>query len=203
MPEMLTKTQTPAKTEGLRERNRRETLQRIADVGMELFLANGFDATTLDEIAAAAGISRRTFFYYFKGKDEILLAHVASYDDALRASIRDHASAGAPIDVVRAALLDMSARFQTPRTIAISRLIRESEVLSSRRPRNDLHREQVIYDMLCELWPGKDRRDRLRLVAMASSGAMRIAVDAWLEQGGKRQLTKFVQDAFANLKAAI
>ncbi|WP_249136781.1 TetR family transcriptional regulator [Bradyrhizobium tropiciagri] len=202
MPETLTKAQTPAK-EGLRERNRRQTLQRIADVGMELFLANGFDATTLDEVAAAAGISRRTFFYYFKGKDEILLAHVASYDDALRASIRDHASAGAPIDVVRAALLDMSARFQTPRTIAISRLIRESEVLSSRRPRNDLHREQVIYDMLCELWPGKDRRDRLRLVAMASSGAMRIAVDAWLEQGGKRQLTKFVQDAFANLKAAI
>ncbi|WP_244485888.1 hypothetical protein [Bradyrhizobium viridifuturi] len=97
----------------------------------------------------------------------------------------------------------MSARFQTARTVAISRLIRESDVLSSRRHRNDLHREQVIYDMLCELWPAKDRRDRLRLVAMASSGALRIAVDAWLEQGGKRQLTKFVQDAFANLKAAI
>ncbi|MGY4480470.1 TetR/AcrR family transcriptional regulator [Bradyrhizobium sp. USDA 3364] len=197
MPDTLTK------TEGLRERNRRETLQRITDAGMELFLANGYEATTLDEIAAAAGISRRTFFYYFKSKDDILLAHIAGYDDALRTSIRDHAAAGAPIDVVRAALLDISARFQTPRTVAISRMIRESEVLSSRKHRNDLHREQVIYEMLCELWPGKDRRDRLRLVAMAASGALRIAVDAWLEQGGKRQLTKFVADAFANLKAAI
>lgn len=202
MPDTQTKTRTPAR-EGLRERNRRETLQRIADVGMELFLANGFEATTLDEIAAAAGISRRTFFYYFKSKDDILLAHVAGYDDALKTSIRDHAAAGAPIDVVREAVLDMSARFQTARTVAISRLIRESEVLSSRRHRNELHREQVIFDMLCELWPAKDRRDRLRLVAMASSGALRIAVDAWLEQGGKRQLTKYVQDAFANLKAAI
>ncbi|QOZ33481.1 TetR family transcriptional regulator [Bradyrhizobium sp. CCBAU 53421] len=197
MPDTLTK------SEGLRERNRRETLQRITDVGMELFLANGFDATTLDEIAAAAGISRRTFFYYFKSKDDILLAHIAGYDDALKASIRDHAAAGAPIDVVRDALLDISARFQTSRTVAISRLIRDSEVLSSRRHRNDLHREQVVYETLCELWPGKDRRDRLRLVAMAASGALRIAVDAWLEQGGRRQLTKYVQEAFANLKAAI
>ena len=203
MPKTLRKTRKPAKTEGLRERNRRATLQRIADVGMELFLANGFDATTLDEIAAAAGISRRTFFYYFRSKDDILLAHIAGYDDALRASIRDHPSAGEPIDVVREALLEMSARFQTSRTVAISRLIRESEVLSSRKHRNDLHREQVVYETLCELWPGKDRRDRLRLVAMAASGALRIAVDAWLEQGGKRQLTKYVQDAFANLKAAI
>ncbi|WP_236000222.1 TetR/AcrR family transcriptional regulator [Bradyrhizobium uaiense] len=202
MPDTLTKSRTPA-GEGLRERNRRQTLQRITDVGMELFLANGYEATTLDEIAAAAGISRRTFFYYFRSKDEILLAHISGYDDALRASIRDHASAGAPIDVVREALLEMSARFQTSRTIAISRLIRESEVLSSRRPRNDLHRERIVYEALCELWPGKDRRDRLRLVAMASSGALRIAVDTWLEQGGKRQLTKFVQDAFTNLKAAI
>ena len=39
------------KTEGLRERNRRQTLQRIADVGVELFLAKGYEATTLDEIA--------------------------------------------------------------------------------------------------------------------------------------------------------
>src|SRR5262245_62408358 len=114
MPDTLTK------TEGLRERNRRETLQRITDAGMELFLANGYEATTLDEIAAAAGISRRTFFYYFKSKDDILLTHIAGYDDALRTSIRDHASAGAPIDLVRAALLDLSARFQTPRTVAIS-----------------------------------------------------------------------------------
>lgn len=202
MPETLTKTRTPAK-EGLRERNRRQTLQRITDVGMELFLANGYEATTLDEIAAAAGISRRTFFYYFKSKDDILLAHIASYDDALRASIRDHAAAGAPIDVVREALLEISARFQTSRTVAISRMIRESEVLSSRKHRNELHREQVLYEALCEVWPAKDRRDRLRLVAMAASGALRIAVDAWLEQGGKRQLTKYIQDAFANLKAAI
>ncbi len=60
--------------QGVRERKRRETLQRITDAGIRLFVEKGYEATTLDEIAAAAGISRRTFFYYFKSKDEILLS---------------------------------------------------------------------------------------------------------------------------------
>jgi hypothetical protein len=38
---------------------------------------------------------------------------------------------------------------------------------------------------------------------MASIGALRFAVDAWLEQDGKRPLAKYIQDAFENLKAEI
>ena len=62
----------PAKKEGLRERKRRETLQRIAEVGLKLFSEHGYEATTLEAIAEAAGIPPRTFFYYFKTKDEVL-----------------------------------------------------------------------------------------------------------------------------------
>src|ERR1700732_3531567 len=62
----------PAKKNGLRARKRRETRQRIAKTGLKLFVRKGYDATTLEAIAAAAGISARTFFYYFKTKDEVL-----------------------------------------------------------------------------------------------------------------------------------
>jgi AcrR family transcriptional regulator len=168
-----------------------------------LFLAQGYEATTLDEIAAAAGISRRTFFYYFKSKDDILLTHIDAYADALKASVLEHSSGEAPLEVVREALLKLSTRFQLPRTIAIARLIGQSEALRDSRQRGYLRREQVVYEALCELWPAKERRDRLRLVAMASIGALRIAVDAWLEQDGKRPLAKYLRDAFDNLKAEI
>jgi hypothetical protein len=47
------------------------------------------------------------------------------------------------------------------------------------------------------------RREGLRLLAMASLGAMRLAADAWIEQDGKRPLAKYIQDAFKNLKAEI
>jgi AcrR family transcriptional regulator len=190
------------KPAGLREQNRQHTLQRIAEVGIELFVAKGYEATTLDEIAAAAGISRRTFFYYFKSKEDILLAHLEGYADALRASVQKNASAGAPFDVVRSALLELSARFQSDRTIAVARLVKESKSLR-RTQGNYLQLEEVLHEALCELWPRKERRERLRLVAMASIGTLRLAVDAWLEQDGKRPLTKYVQDAFKNLKEEI
>lgn len=64
----------PETSGGLRERKRRETRQRISDAGLRLFGRQGFDATTVDAIAAEAGISRRTFFHYFNSKDDILLS---------------------------------------------------------------------------------------------------------------------------------
>ena len=75
---------TPTNEEGLRERKRRETLQRIAEAGLKLFVTNGYDATTLETIAEAAGISRRTFFYYFKSKEDILLAWQGGLIQAIR-----------------------------------------------------------------------------------------------------------------------
>jgi AcrR family transcriptional regulator len=191
------------KAEGLRERNRRETLQRIADVAMELFVESGYEATTLDEIAAAAGISRRTFFHYFKSKDDVLLAHLEGYSEALKASVLKHSVAAAPIDVVEDAIVKLSARFGSGRTIAIVRVIRQSETLRARKQHSYLGREQVLFEALCELWPAKERRERLRLVAMVAMSVVRLAVEIWLEQGGRRPLSKYIQDGFANLKAEI
>jgi AcrR family transcriptional regulator len=191
------------RAESLRERNRRETLRRIADVAMELFVASGFEATTLDEIAAAAGISRRTFFHYFKSKDDLLLAHVEGYADALKAAVLKQGSSAAPIDVVEDAMIELSTRLGSARTIAIVRVIRQSETLRARKQHSYLGREQVLFEALCELWPAKERRERLHLLAMAAMGVARLATEAWLEQGGKRPLAKYIQDGFKNLRAEI
>lgn len=44
----------------------------ISEVAQELFMSQGFEATTVDQIAAAAGMSRRTFFRYFESKEDVL-----------------------------------------------------------------------------------------------------------------------------------
>ncbi|MEA1649516.1 TetR/AcrR family transcriptional regulator [Nitrospirillum sp. BR 11164] len=88
---------TPGKTEGLRDRKRRETMQRIADTGLKLFMENGFEATTLDAIAAAAGIARRTFFYYFKSKEDVLLAWQGSgFVEAIGPALRQEPTDQSP-----------------------------------------------------------------------------------------------------------
>ena len=191
--------------EGLRERKRRETLQRIADAGLKLFLAKGFEATTVGEIAAAAGISRRTFFYYFDSKDDILLARLTGYVDAVRTAIIESSSDGTPLDIAYAALLQFSNRLHQPQAIAIARLIRNSRVLHARaRGQAGFQQfEQAVQAGLCELWPAKSRRDEMRLVAIVSIGAMRLAVDAWLQQDGKRPLAKHLGESFKILKAMV
>jgi AcrR family transcriptional regulator len=191
------------KPEGLRERKRRQTRQRIAEAGLSLFHRKGYEATTLDEIAAAAGISRRTFFYYFASKDEVLLAYLGGYAVTLKALVLESASAGEPLDVARAALLRIVASFPEPEMMATARLIQESKVLQARRHAIYLQLEQAIYDGLCMLWPQKPRQDSLRLVAMASIGVLRLATDAWLGQDGKRPLATGIRDGFRRLKAEI
>jgi AcrR family transcriptional regulator len=60
-------------SEGLWSRTRQAAFAEIAEVAMGLFLEKGFEATTFDDIAAAAGISRRSLFRYFGTKDDIVL----------------------------------------------------------------------------------------------------------------------------------
>jgi AcrR family transcriptional regulator len=72
---------------GLRERKRQETLERITAAGLKLFAAQGYEATTLDAIAAEAGISRRTFFHYFKSKDDILISMQSGLGKQLAAEL--------------------------------------------------------------------------------------------------------------------
>jgi AcrR family transcriptional regulator len=68
---------------GLRERKKRETRDALVRAGLELFVQRGYDATTLAEIAEAAGVSTRTIFAYFPSKEDILFSTLQTMRDAL------------------------------------------------------------------------------------------------------------------------
>jgi AcrR family transcriptional regulator len=191
------------KKEGLRERKRRQTRQRIVEAGLKLFLANGFDATTLDAIAEAADISRRTFFYYFKSKEDIVLAYQSGSFERLRDTIVGESPDRPPLDVVRNALLKLTSTYSAEEMIPIDRLMISTESLRARKQASYVAQEQVLFAALCELWPQPKRRVGLRIVAMVSIGAVRLSIEAWRQDGSKRPLKEYLQDAFANLKAEI
>jgi AcrR family transcriptional regulator len=193
----------PAK-EGRREQKRHETLQRIAETGLKLFIAHGYEGTTLEAIAEAAGISRRTFFYYFKSKEQVLLAgHGAGFVDALRLAMLEESRDQEPIDAVRHCLLKLVSRYETRESIIVDRLLRSTEELRVRKQAIFVEMEETLFAALCELWPQPDRRAALRMLAMVSMGIMRLAMDSWRQEGGKRSLAKYLKEGFATLEGAI
>jgi AcrR family transcriptional regulator len=190
-----------AATEGLRERKRRETRQRIAEVGQRLFLANGYENTTLDAIATEAGISRRTFFSYFKSKDDVVLFWQQAGASSLYAELLKTSPDVSPLDAVRDVMVKHIERYTTEQMIAVDNLMRSSEALRARKQTHYAEQEQALFETLCEVWRQPERRTSLRMVAMVSVGAMRLALQAWRDQAGQRKpVAKFLRDAFDSLR---
>ncbi|MFG3552226.1 TetR/AcrR family transcriptional regulator [Streptomyces sp. NPDC047725] len=65
---------------GLRERKRRQMVQRLSDVAVGLFLEKGFDAVSVAEVAAAAEVSKPTLFRYFPAKEDLVLHRIADHE---------------------------------------------------------------------------------------------------------------------------
>lgn len=196
MSEIHTLFVSPA-LEGVRERKRRETRQRIAEVALRLFLAQGYDGTTLDVIAEEAGISRRTFFSYFKSKDDIIMfgleADWASMIDDLLKTSPDVA----PINAIRDLMVRRIERHNTAQMQAIDKLMLSSESLLARKQSFYIKQEQLLFSALCEVWRQPERRPALRMLAMMSIGAMRIALQAWRESSDpNKTVSSFILDAF-------
>jgi AcrR family transcriptional regulator len=89
--------------EPLAERRRRLVRADLARVAIALFAERGFDAVTVDDIAAAAGISGRTFFRYFATKDEVVLDYERLLQERLVAALDERPASEGPVTALRVA----------------------------------------------------------------------------------------------------
>lgn len=192
------------KKEGRRERKKRETLERIAEAGLKLFLKNGYEDTTLDEIAAEAGIARRTFFYYFTSKEAILMAYLdGGFARSSVSLLLVQPTDQAPLTTVRNSFLQLMSWFETEEAIAVNTLLGSTEALRARMQANYGETEHLVFEALCELWPQPERRASLRIVAMVSLGAMRVAKEMWQQDEGRRPLAEHLWESFATLERIV
>ncbi|GAA1232869.1 TetR family transcriptional regulator [Kitasatospora nipponensis] len=67
--------------QGLRDRKKRQTRRQLADTALRLFLEHGFDAVSVNDVAAAAQVSKPTLFRYFASKEDLLLDRFADHED--------------------------------------------------------------------------------------------------------------------------
>lgn len=191
------------KESGVREQKRRETLRRITDVGICLFIEKGIDGTTIDEIAEAAGISRRTFFHYFGSKDDILLSLQSGMSEMIAGEIRTAPLESSPYDAVRLALLKITGSIPSEDMFALDRMMRGSASVQARKQASYALHEATLFSALQQRWPEPDREPRLRLVAMVAVSALRLASEIFNQEGGKRPFPSILDGAFEGLQAEL
>lgn len=181
----------------LRERKRRLTLDRIAEVGLKLFVENGYEATTLDAIAAASGISRRTFFYYLKSKEDVLLAHESgNFPQALRPTFLKQSPKQTPINAARKTFLALASMYETKESIVADRILRSIEPLRLRKEALLVQMEELLAEAMYEMWPDRSKRPALRMAAMMAIGTLRFAKDNWRKDDAAHPLTHYIDEAF-------
>ncbi|MET0747211.1 MAG: helix-turn-helix domain-containing protein, partial [Rhizobium sp.] len=121
-----------APKEGRRERKRRQTRGRIEHAALALFLDRGFDQTTIEDITEAADVSKRSFFDYFRSKEEVVFAWQDSFADDLAGAVAARPAGEPLVRVVEEALSAAVMAAFDPQRLALGDLIRDTPALCAR-----------------------------------------------------------------------
>jgi AcrR family transcriptional regulator len=184
----------------LRERKKAKTRKVLADTATELFAEQGFDHTTVEEIAEACEVSPRTFFRYFSSKEDVLFAVGDERLRQLLDAIATRPTDEAPLRSMREAALSLVPEYTSDRAQLITRkrIIAETQSLRSRGLERQLDWEDAVTDALGErITDAGPATIELRLVASVTTATLRAALHTWLEAGG--DLAALIDDAFDRL----
>ncbi|MET9729601.1 TetR family transcriptional regulator [Streptomyces sp. NPDC006458] len=92
--------------ETLRERKKQRTREALVRAAFELFTTQGYEQTTVDEIAEAVDVSQRTFFRYFAGKEDAALSVARLTEEHFYQAVRARPPQEPPLEAMRRAVLE-------------------------------------------------------------------------------------------------
>ncbi|MEV5612987.1 TetR family transcriptional regulator [Streptomyces sp. NPDC052225] len=179
------RTPTPPPPLTLTERRKAATQLDIARAAAELFADKGPDGTTAEEIAARAGVALRTFYRYFRNKQDAVGPLLASGADRWR-ELLDATPPGTPLReaLEAAAVASLSepgeeAREGLRRTRGLLRAARHDPALRAVWYRVNQESEEKLLPVVTRLTgPGADELEA-RLAAAAATDAIRVALEVW------------------------
>ncbi|MFD8302760.1 TetR family transcriptional regulator [Streptomyces sp. NPDC059690] len=197
----------PESAAGSRAAAQRLKMRReLAAAAMELFATKGYEATTVDEIAAAAGVARRTFFRHFRSKEEAIFP---DHDDTL---IRAEAVLNAapphehPLDTVCRGIKEVMRMYAARPEISVARYkltrevptLREAEIASVARYERLFTR--YLLGHFDEHAHDDDANDDPLLAEVAASAVVTAhnhVLRRWLRAGGQGDVEAQLDHAFA------
>ncbi|WP_345654193.1 TetR family transcriptional regulator [Streptomyces tremellae] len=206
-----TNSDVPVSAAGTKAAAQRLKMRReLAAAAMELFATKGYEATTVDEIAAAAGVARRTFFRHFRSKEEAIFP---DHDDTL---VRAEAVLNAapphehPLDTVCRGIKEVMRMYATSPAVSVERYrltrevpaLREREIASVDRYKRLFTRYLLGHFDEHAHAGGSDDPLLAEVAASAVVTAHNHVLRRWLRAGGEGDVGAQLDHAFEIVRNA-
>ena len=173
---------------------------RLEQAALELFQERGYTRTTVEEIAARAGLTERTFFRYFADKREVLFSGSGALQKVIVDAIASSPAPTGPLDAVAAALEATAAVLQRGREYARTRQaliaahaeLRERELIKLRSLASaiaDALRRRGIPEPVASL------------TAEAGIAILKVAYECWIDDTKARELSHHIRESLDELRA--
>ncbi|HLM19282.1 MAG TPA: TetR family transcriptional regulator [Acidimicrobiia bacterium] len=189
---------------GLRERKKARTREALQDAALARFARQGFEGTTVEEIAEACEVSPRTFFRYFPTKEDVLFVDAAVRRERMLEVIAQRPAGEPAFAALCAAMRTLTADYRDDRDalVARSKIVAASPHLQAYKAEHQHGWEADVVDVLERRALAQHEpvaREELVLVTAVTTAALRVALDAWVADPSAPDLGVLLDDAFARL----
>ncbi|MFF9812409.1 TetR family transcriptional regulator [Streptomyces sp. NPDC014006] len=173
---------------GLREIKKQRTRDALVRAALELFTTQGYEQTTVDEIAEAVDVSQRTFFRYFASKEDAALALQAMTEAYFLEAVRGRPPHETPMQALRQAIVEgwdrigesIEAVVPVELYLRMYRMIESTPVLLAAHLRRSAETEEKIARVLADREGiDVDADPRPRLVVAVFGGVIRVTERQW------------------------
>ena len=192
----------------IRERTRRLAQSELTSVAQDLFVTQGYDGTTVDQIAAAAGMSKRTFFRYFPSKDDLVIGKYDLFADRMAEAL-DERPADEPVWESLRRVFDITLDYvqddhQRSRNEAMDEIVRSTPQLYARYLEKMQRVQQLLIGRVVVRLTGRDydpSDSRPAAIVGAAFACMQAARQAWFASDRSQAFGSYLDDAMSALQA--
>ncbi|MFF9040578.1 TetR/AcrR family transcriptional regulator [Streptomyces sp. NPDC014892] len=195
---------TPPKPPGLRERMRATVRAEVTEVALRLFIDQGFDRTTAEQIAVEAGLSRASLFRYFGTKEDIVLAGLEGNGQQVTEALAARPDEERPWVALRRAfdVLVQVNKESPERALSFLRLLQQTPSLRARHLEKQLlWQEQMVPEIARRLEVSPERPEDPRAAALvaAALACLDAAARGWVACEGAVPLADVLDQAMGAL----
>ncbi len=197
-------TTTDGRTHGLRERKKLKTRRTIQREAVRLFAEQGYDATSIDQIAAAAEVSPRTFFRYFPTKEDVVVTD--DYDPMLAVALRARPADEPILDAVRHAVRDSANQTLTAdrdELLVRARLTYTVPALRARSMEEQLRSQDAVAALIAERTGRAPDDLEVNCAAAMIVSIAAVVVRHWVDHDGIDDLAKLFDRHLSTLSSGL